>query len=145
MSSSSYENGRGCGNTFSQHVSGCGLGSGTRHPRLTMRYRSGTTRLPSALGRRAVLTLVSLHNAKVFRLLLKTSVERNTNELNLFLSGSAVRPSLVLLWKEQKTVLGLVRWATADWKKCKWDESDGFYTIYPIKVFALWEKKLRRK
>jgi len=68
-----------------------------RHPRLTMRYRSGTTRLPSALGRRAVLTLVSLQNAQVFRLLLKTSVERNTNELNLFLSGSSVRPSLVHL------------------------------------------------
>lgn len=45
----------------------------------------------------AVLTRVSLHNAQVFRLLLKTSVERNTNELNLFLAGFAVWLSLLHL------------------------------------------------
>ena len=45
----------------------------------------------------AVCTLVSLHNAQAFRLLLKTSVERDTNELNLFLAGIAVWLSLVHL------------------------------------------------
>ena len=55
-------------------------------------------RAPSAaVEERAVLTLVSLHNVQVFRLLLKTSVERNTHELNLFLAGFAVWQSLVCL------------------------------------------------
>lgn len=45
----------------------------------------------------AVLTRVSLHSAQVFRLLLKTSVERSTNELKLFLAGFVVWPSLVHL------------------------------------------------
>ena len=51
----------------------------------------------AAVEERAVLTLVSLHNVQVFRLLLKTSVERNTHELNLFLAGFAVWQSLVCL------------------------------------------------
>ena len=62
-----------------------------------MRYLTGTTTLSAALDKRAVLTLVSLHNAQVFRLLLKTSVERNTNEFNLFLAGFAIWLSLVHL------------------------------------------------
>ena len=53
--------------------------------------------LSAAVEERAVLTLVSLHNVQVFRLLLKTSVERNTHELNLFLAGFAVWQSLVCL------------------------------------------------
>lgn len=44
----------------------------------------------AALEHMAVLSRVSLHHAQVFRLLLKTSVERNTNELKLFLAGFAV-------------------------------------------------------
>jgi len=47
--------------------------------------------------RGVVLALVSLHYVQVFRLLLKTSVERNIHELNLFLSGSAIWQSLVHL------------------------------------------------
>ena len=43
------------------------------------------------------VTLVSLHNAQVFRLLLKTSVERNKHELNIFLAGFAVWLSLMKL------------------------------------------------
>ena len=46
-----------------------------------------------------VLTHVSFHSAQVFRLLLKTSVERNNNELKLFLVGFAIWLSLWLLWK----------------------------------------------
>lgn len=53
----------------------------------------------AALEQRAMLTLVSLHNAQVFRLLLKTSVERNKHELNLFLAGFALWLSLMKLWK----------------------------------------------
>ena len=53
--------------------------------------------LSAAVEERAVITLVSPHNVQVFRLLLKTSVERNTHELNLFLAGSAVWQSLVRL------------------------------------------------
>ena len=37
-----------------------------------------------------MLTLVFLQNAQVFRLLLKTSVERNVQEFKLFLVGFAV-------------------------------------------------------
>ena len=44
-----------------------------------------------------VCTLLSLHNEQAVRLLLKTSVERDTNELNLFLAGIAVWLSLVHL------------------------------------------------
>ena len=50
---------------------------------------------------KAILTLVSLHNAQVFRLLLKTSVERSAKELKLFLTGSAVWLSLVHLLEEK--------------------------------------------
>ena len=53
--------------------------------------------LSAAVEERAVLTLVSLHNVQVFRLLLKTSVERSTHELNLFLAGFALWQSLVCL------------------------------------------------
>ena len=51
----------------------------------------------AARGRRPVVTRVSLHNVQVFRLLLKTSVERKANELNLFLAGFALWQSRVRL------------------------------------------------
>ena len=65
--------------------------------RLTMRVEACATVALAALEDRALLTRVSLHNVQVFRLLLKTSVERNTNEFKLFLVGFAVRPSPVSL------------------------------------------------
>ena len=65
--------------------------------RLTMRVEGCATVGLAALEDRALLTRVSLHYVQVFRLLLKTSVERNTNELNLFLVGFAVWRSLMRL------------------------------------------------
>ena len=53
---------------------------------------------------KVVFTLVSLHNVQVFRLLLKTSVESNTKELDLFLAGLAVWLSPVQLCKETRLV-----------------------------------------
>ena len=65
---------------------------------LTAKVVTGTTGVVRLLSEeRAVLTLVSLHNVQVFRLLLKTSVERSTHELNLFLAGFALLQSLVCL------------------------------------------------
>ena len=55
-----------------------------------MRVEACATVDLAALENRALLTRVSLHNVQVFRLLLKTSVERSTNELNLFLVGFAI-------------------------------------------------------
>ena len=93
-----------CGN-------GCGLGFGKRHTKWGLPRGFGLGRLGfwAALDQRTLLTLVSFHNAQVFRLLLKTSVERNTNELNLFLVGSAIWLSLVYLWKaNQLSLTGLL-------------------------------------
>lgn len=69
-----------------------------RRVTLTAKVVTGTTGVVRLLSEeRAVLTLVSLHNVQVFRLLLKTSVERSTHELNLFLAGFALLQSLVCL------------------------------------------------
>ena len=73
------------------------VGTAQQRVRSTMSAVAGTTPVLAAVQGRAVLTQVSLHIAQVFRLLLKTSVERNTNELHLFLDGSAAWLSLVHL------------------------------------------------
>ena len=57
--------------------------------RFTMRVVAGRTPALAALEERAVLARVSLHDVQVFRLLLKTSVERTVYELKQFLAGSA--------------------------------------------------------
>ena len=46
-------------------------------------------------------TLVSLQHEQAFRLLLKTSVERNNNEFTLFLGGFAYRQSLHVLFESK--------------------------------------------
>ncbi len=75
-----------------------GSGDSGGRVRLTVRVVTGPTSLVGcSRGGAPLLTRVSLHNVQVFRLLLKTSVERNANELTLFLAGSAVWPSLVRL------------------------------------------------
>lgn len=68
--------------------------------RLTTKGVAGTTGLMGCCSRqKGTLTLVSLHNAQVFRLLLKTSVERDSNEFSLFLAGFAVWRSRMCLLK----------------------------------------------
>lgn len=48
----------------------------------------------AALKQRCVLACASLHSAQVFCLLLKTSVQGNSKQLNLFLAGCATGEAL---------------------------------------------------
>lgn len=65
-----------------------GSGDSGGRVRLTVRVAPGPTSLVGCSpGGAPLLTRVSLHNVQVFRLLLKTSVERNANELKLLFGG----------------------------------------------------------
>ena len=59
---------------------------------------------------RVVLTLISLHHVQVFRLLLKTSVERNTHELNVFFDGLCNPTEPGVFVKSKWTVLPSSGW-----------------------------------